>query len=295
MKLSLILATVDRTRELDRLLDYLVDQTNRLFELIVVDQNADDRLAPFVKRAQESGIDIRHFRFDVRNLAAARNHGLVHARHEIVAFPDDDCWYEQDVIERILQKFSADPSLDGVEACWKESRRTCGASSRLSLPAWRRFRGIGASSITLFLRAELVRRLGGFDTRLGVPGWFGSGEEVDLVLRCLTSGANVQFMSDVTVHHVYGDGNRPLSGAFCQRARHRARGVGAIFVKHRLSPFVVIRAVFGPLVRSLMRPWRAGYVMRNVCVAFGIVEGMFGWAYQAAKNRERNAIRNPEK
>lgn len=283
MNLSLILATVDRTQELDRLLDYIIAQTNRRFELIVVDQNTDDRLVPFVKRAQESGIDIRYFRFDVRNLAAARNQGLVHATHEIVAFPDDDCWYEEDVIERVLQKFSADPSLDGVEACWKESRRACGATSQLSLTAWRRFRGIGASSITLFLRTELVRRLGGFDVRLGVPGWFGSGEEVDLVLRCLANGANVRFMPDVVVHHAFEDGSKPPSGAYCQRARQRARGVGAIFIKHRLSPFVVIRVVFSPFVRALMRPWRVGYVMRNVCVAFGIVEGMVGWVRQARR------------
>ena len=50
---SLILATVDRTGEVERLLDSLDSQTHREFELIVVDQNKDERLVPLLRAYRE--------------------------------------------------------------------------------------------------------------------------------------------------------------------------------------------------------------------------------------------------
>lgn len=280
MKLSLILATVDRTEDLDRFVNRLAGQTDKRFELIIVDQNTDDRLLPIVKRAESAGIFVRHIRFAVRSLAAARNHGLPYAAYDLVAFPDDDCWYEQDVVERIIRRFSEDSSLSGIQARWAEAQPRPGDAYQLSLKAWRKFRGIGASSITLFLRASLVKQLGGFDARLGVPGWFGSGEEIDLVLRGLDGGAKIKYAPEVIVHHAFDDRGALSSGAYCRKARIRARGVGAIFVKHRLSLWVMARGILSPLVKLMVRPWQIRNGMRNLCVAFGILEGMANWVYR---------------
>jgi hypothetical protein len=52
---ALILATVGRTVELNRLFDTLAAQSYRDFEVIVVDQNRDDRLLPVLHRARYLG------------------------------------------------------------------------------------------------------------------------------------------------------------------------------------------------------------------------------------------------
>ena len=57
---ALILATVGRTVELNRLFDTLAAQSYRDFEVIVVDQNRDDRLIPVLHRARYLGLVIRH-------------------------------------------------------------------------------------------------------------------------------------------------------------------------------------------------------------------------------------------
>src|SRR5574340_342784 len=88
---SLVLATVGRTAELERFLDALERQTCPDFELLVIDQNPDDRLRPILNR-HRGRFEIKHTR-SATGLSRARNVGLRLARGEIVAFPDDDCWY----------------------------------------------------------------------------------------------------------------------------------------------------------------------------------------------------------
>ncbi|MFX5245469.1 glycosyltransferase, partial [Acinetobacter baumannii] len=72
MKLSLILATVGRSSEVGRLIGTLAAQTDRRFELIVVDQNEDDRLVPHIEAGRAAGLDLQHLRLERPSLSGAR-------------------------------------------------------------------------------------------------------------------------------------------------------------------------------------------------------------------------------
>ena len=76
IKFSLILATVDRVTELERFLSSLDRQTCRDFELIVVDQNPDDRLVPILAPYQASFLIVqacgRRVAFRGRVMSASR-------------------------------------------------------------------------------------------------------------------------------------------------------------------------------------------------------------------------------
>src|SRR5688500_15490805 len=50
---DLVVATIGRVSELERLLESLAAQTHRSFRILVVDQNPDARLAPVLERASE--------------------------------------------------------------------------------------------------------------------------------------------------------------------------------------------------------------------------------------------------
>jgi GT2 family glycosyltransferase len=279
-KVSLVMATAGRVDEIHAFLAALEKQTCSAFELIAVDQNQDDRLLPLLTKARESGMTIRHVKHATRSLSRARNAGIALARHEVVAFPDDDCWYDERLIQQVTESFARDAHLDGLVARWEEAFPGSAAMHTLRLGRVRRFRGIVPSSISLFLRTSFVREIGGFDEMLGMPGWFGSSEETDLVMRCLARGAVLRYRPDVTVHHPCG----PVDGPRARRAGHlarlRARGTGALYAKHRLAPLVILRGLAGPLARTLL-PTQRGMkrALVHICVTVGRLEGMSRWLY----------------
>src|SRR4051812_25985131 len=100
MHFTLILATVGRDREVYRLFDTLCAQTHQDFDVVIVDQNQDDRIEKLV-RQYEGRLQLRHVHAEKRGHARANNVGLEYAKGELIGFADDDCWYPADLLERV--------------------------------------------------------------------------------------------------------------------------------------------------------------------------------------------------
>jgi len=274
---SLILATVGRTRELDRLFNSFAAQTFHNFEVIVVDQNEDDRLVPHVERACSLGIVVRHVRHHPPNLAAARNAGIALATGEWLGFPDDDCWYNADVLERIARRFRAAEAPSGVIVHWEEQGPPPFAAPMLSWERSRAFRDVPVASITLFFQRHMFNQIGGFDSRLGIGQWFGAAEETDFVLRALRHGARIAYEPDAKVHH-HVNGKQTAADAQAREAvRKRARGTGALYAKHGLPLWVVLRGLAAPVVRPLLRGAFGAELAHGVAVMLGRLDGLIGW------------------
>jgi len=276
---SLVLATYGRVDEIGRLMDSLAAQTCADFELIFADQNPDERVLPFVERARVAGWRYQHLRLAEPNLSAARNAGMQVAQGDWLAIPDDDCWYEPDTLARVLERVSAPPLVDGIVIRWVEVADKVAAEddSPLRAQAWRRFRGADASSIALFIRTDLARRVGGFDERLGVGQWYGAGEETDFLLRMLDVGAAIERLPAACVHHEFGQSYANEPGAEYRLARSRARGWGAICVKHRLPAWTVLRGLIGPLLWPVLRQGGPVGVARAAGVLIGRWQGFLAW------------------
>ena len=274
-KVSLILATVGRTDELSRLIDSLVLQTFRNFEVILVDQNTDDRIQPHVQRLDDVGIALKHVKHFPPNLSTARNAGIAVAQGEWVGFPDDDCWYDDRFLELLSLYFDDVNTLSGVSARWAELIDSSVRQDDLTCERSRAFRDVPTTSFTLFFNRKLFEKIGAFDARLGVGQWFGAAEETDLVLRALSAGAKIAYEPSAKVYHPL---KRPQPTQQARlSARSRARGTGALYKKHNLSFWVVIRGLLAPLGRSLLRSRRWGEWAHGYAVSLGRMEGMMHW------------------
>lgn len=248
MKISLIVATRGRSVELRRLFTSLVGQSWNDLELIVVDQNVDDRAKAVVEEFEDCLL-IRRITSEP-GASRARNAGLAVATGDVIGFPDDDCWYPDGVLTLVSAFLDRSPEWDGVightvdesggnTLPWGE------ASGRLT-PAmsWRR-----AVTYVYFLRRRTALGVGGFDTTLG-PGagtsW-GAGDDNDYLLRTLENGAQVFFDSELKIHHP------PLfqgyDDASLAKRLSYARADGRVLRKHPM-PLWWRAAFFGvPLVR----------------------------------------------
>ena len=276
MKISLIMATFGRCAEIEILLDSLDLQTSSAFEVIIADQNRDGKLAPIMQRLAASTISHKHVMTDRKGLSIARNMAFPHASHEIVGYPDDDCWYEDGVVGKVIEYFENNPDIDGVVGRWCEMDIGFEEEFLLDAERWRRFRlGISAFSSCLFFRRELVERVGGFDERLGVPLWFGAGEETDLVMRFLAAGARIRYLPAVRIHHpVKSIDNGAME---LREVRKRSRGTGALYRKHRLPWFVICCGLLSPLVKSFVPPYSRRRILANLMTITGRIEGLSSW------------------
>lgn len=275
--ISLILATVGRTDELDRMFDSLAAQTFNNFEVIVVDQNQDERLRPHLERARHRGLAIRHLKQSQPNLAAARNTGIDAASGKWVGFPDDDCWYAPDLLQRVVDRFSRQDEPSGVVVRWTEQDEQPMAAGNLSWERSSAFRDIPVSSITLFCSRSLAVEINGFDSRLGVGQWFGAGEETDFVLRALRTGALFTYDPEAEVHHAVSSGKPEATPQARQALRYRARGTGALYAKHHLPLWVIVRGLIAPVLRPLLKGSFGADLALGCAVVLGRLDGLLGW------------------
>jgi glycosyltransferase involved in cell wall biosynthesis len=241
---DLVVATVGREEELERLLDSLRAQTHRDFRVIVVDQNVDDRVTHLLDR---HGLEIVHVRAQP-GLSRARNAALRLLEADAVAFPDDDCAYPVDLLDRVATRLAEEPSLDGltgraVDASGDSSSSWKTDSAKLTDDdLWNR-----AISFTIFLRRGVVERVGAFDEQLGLGSrapW-GSGEEIDYLIRAVRGGARIAYDPSLTVVHEIGADD--TSTGFRDGA-----SVGYLLRKHhyplRTRVRMLVRPVGGALV-----------------------------------------------
>jgi GT2 family glycosyltransferase len=289
MKVSLILATRTRVAEIARFLRSLTRQGYDCLEVIVVDQNEDDRLEAALEEYNPF-FPILHLRSEA-GLSRARNLGMAAVRGDILAFPDDDCWYPDGLLARVVSEFQDRPSVDGLTGRSEDGQgKPSGGSfsscqGRVDLEnVWKK--GI---SYTIFLRPLVCAAVGPFDEELGVGAQtpFGSGEETDYLIRAVKLGFNIQYRPDLVVFHpnpkLYNHSHRG-------KAFRYGAGMGRVLAKHgynlRFSLYTLMRPLAGALLSLIaLRPRKAAY---HLAIAGGRASGLWSLrpiGYEAKRSR----------
>lgn len=271
---DLVVATIGRVAELERLLGSLEAQTYKGFHVVVVDQNDDDRVQSLLAGRS---FDVLHVRSD-SGLSRARNAALGHLAADLVAFPDDDCTYPPDVLATVARRFGTNDALDALSVRVADGR---GESD----PGWGRTAETVTkanvwnlvSSAGLFLRRSLVDRVGRFDEGMGigVAAPWTSGEETDYVIRALELGAHVSYDPSLVVEHEL----RPRDTAtWPAQGLREGASVGYLLRKHgyplRTLTRMAVRPIGGVAV-SLAR-LDAGSARFHAATLRGRVRGYLG-------------------
>ena len=245
---SLILCTRGRTEELKRFFVSIVNQIGDIrCEIIVVDQNTDDRLAPIIQ-AFEDRLRIKHVRSET-GLSRGRNLALQCARGSIIAFPDDDCAYPRTLLRDVSGRF-ASLAADGIAVMSRDFDGRPSGPRWISKQGWIRKSRVFRQAISygLFFRAGLIRQVGTFDESLGIgseSSWQ-SGEETDYVLRALAQGFRIFYCPNLYSFHRKGQEDE---SHFRKQVKY-AVGGGRVVRLHNFSWTFKVKFLAAPFLRS---------------------------------------------
>lgn len=247
MKIDLCIATVGRVEAVRRLLNSLKQQSYTNFRVIVADQNPEELLRP-VFNEFSSSLSMTILYVPNQGISHARNVLLAAVQGDIIAFPDDDCWYESGTLEAAATFFTQYPAYDGVLGRWVNSTREPQAATPRTLTKYTAFRN--SETYVQFYRKAVIHTVGNFDVELG-PGnglpW-GCGEDTDYVLRAIGNGFTIGRTNTIRVGHPKPIISPTPTAAHAQKYQAYALGRMYLLKKHTFPLWFKIINVLYPLL-----------------------------------------------
>lgn len=111
MFFSVIIPVYNRIDEVDELLRSLLAQSERNFEVIIVEDGSTQPCGAAVEDARSRGLDVRYFFKENEGRSIARNYGMERARGDYFVFFDSDCVIPPDYFRKLAKELS-DKTLD---------------------------------------------------------------------------------------------------------------------------------------------------------------------------------------
>jgi len=272
MKYSLILATLGRDIELNHFLSSLQNQTYRDFELIIVDQNRDGKIDSIVA-PYKTRFPVNHVKVDFTGNSRARDYGIRFAQGDIVAFPDDDCVYEKDVLEKAAEEFGNKPEVAILSAGsydFSKVRFSIGVNAKCSRH-FSQFNMMGVEFTHFFNLARMDRKEFYLDHDFGIGSKYPGAEGFELLYRLLRAGNKAFYNPEIRIYHA----NKDSYKVGADRMLLYSAGVGAYIRKftneHDVSMlYYIARKMFvAPVLKMavaavLLNPKRVVYSYRNL-------------------------------
>lgn len=202
--ISIVVAIFNRKDELFELLNSLIAQTDKDFEVIIVDDGSIIDLLPTVETFKEM-LEIQYFKKENSGPGLSRNYGARRAKNDWLVFVDSDVIVEKDYIENIKKNLEktdcaafggADKAHKGFNILQKAisysmtSVFTTGGI-RGNKKAVTKFQ---PRSFNLGVNKEIFLSIGGFsEMRIG--------EDPDLSMTIWEKGYKTAFFDDIGVYH----------------------------------------------------------------------------------------------
>lgn len=255
MTVSLILATLGRDWQVAEFLVSLQAQTFQDFELIVIDQNRDGKIDGIVESFRPV-LRIIHAKVDFTGNARARDYGIGLAQGSIVAFPDDDCCYESDVLQKVVAEFERRRQLAilvGASYDADTRRFSIGVNNRKAR-YFSRLGMMGVEFTQFFAVGRLERSQFYLDHDFGIGAKYAGGEGFEMLYRLLRAGAQAFYTPDIRIYHPDKDHYR-LGNA---RMLMYSTGIGAYirkFANQRdwfIAYYIARKMLLAPVLKMLL-------------------------------------------
>ncbi|MEW8956568.1 glycosyltransferase family 2 protein [Clostridium sp.] len=202
MKISLIVTTYNRQKEMEKLFNTIRDNKYDNLEVIVVDQSSNNSIKELCDYFKKQ-LCIKYVKAGRMSLSKARNLGIKSVTGELIGFPDDDCWYEENFLNEISKIFE-DENIHAICTGVYDPINNIPYSSIESKTPVVKINSFNVfkytTSVGIFIRKDIISF---FDENLGIGAkWYG-GEDIDYTLRLLHNNKNLYYYNELKVYHLY--------------------------------------------------------------------------------------------
>lgn len=204
MLFSVIIPVYNRPQEVEELLDSLSKQTQRNFELVIVEDGSTDDCKAVVER-YASQLDIRYFYKDNSGPGDSRNFGMAKAKGDYLLFFDSDCLIPPhyfETVEAFLQKYPLDAygGPDTAHESFTDTQKAINyaMTSVITTGGVRgkenKLDNYQPRSFNMGISRKVYETVGGF-------GDIHPGEDPDLSYRIMNAGFSIGLIADAYVYH----------------------------------------------------------------------------------------------
>ena len=213
MKLSVIIITYERLKELNLCIDSVLIQTHKPDEIVIVDNSSSDLISNDIslikQNAASHNIDIIYHHSDFNlGVAGGRNKGASLASGDIFIFIDDDAIFnsihECDAIQKLFTRNSALGVIAALSLDY-----ISGKPRRWELPLSDKNTYLKQQEVTYFvgvahaIRSSLYKSLKGYH----VDGLYGA-EEMDISYRIMKTKFSIIYDPEFCVRHMKSNSGR---------------------------------------------------------------------------------------
>jgi GT2 family glycosyltransferase len=263
---SVAICTRDRTQDLKRCLDALMDMPNDGQEVLVIDNcPSSDATAQLVR----SYSTVRYFRNERPGLNRARNRALREARHSIVAFIDDDAVPDPGWLRGLVDCFD-----DAMVLCatgltiplvletkaqeWHEYYSSFGRGfqRRVFEASWisPMASGHAGAGVNMAVRRDVAEMLGEFDEALDAGTPTRSGGDNEMFSRILAAGYRITYNPEALASHRHRSTWAELRRAtFGYGAGVYAAWTRSVLYEREFGAVTVALSWFSKQLRTLVR------------------------------------------
>ena len=200
---SIIVPVYNRPQEIEELLESLTNQTDKDFELVIVEDGSTISCED-ICRKHEKEIKIKYYHKSNEGRSIARNYGLERADGDFFIFVDSDCILPNDYIEKLKKSLEINPTdcyggPDGAHESFTDVQKAI----NFSMTSFFTTGGIrgGKKSMEKFtprtFNMGFSRHV--FDNVGGFREMF--SEDIDMSTRIKNAGFKILLFPDVKVYH----------------------------------------------------------------------------------------------
>ncbi len=261
MKYSVIIPVYNRIDEVRELLESLLKQTAKNFEVIIVEDGSTDPSREVVEQYAANGLDVKYFFKENEGRSIARNHGMERATGGYFIFFDSDCVIPEqyfEILERELtaQHFDCFGGPDAAHETFSDTQKAINYSMTSFLTTG----GIRGGKISLekfvprtfnmgFSRA-VYEKIGGFREMFS--------EDIDMSTRIRGGGFSIGLLQNPVWHKRrvdFGKFFRQVYVFGMSRITLQLLYPGSLKLVHTLPALFVIGSLLLILLGIFVIPW----------------------------------------